>query len=33
MINKLSAESYEVLDECSVIGNIIDNAKLLESEK
>lgn len=23
--NRLSAESYEVLDECSVIGNIFDN--------
>lgn len=31
--NRLSAESYEVLDECSVIGNIFDNPKLLESEK
>ena len=30
--NRLSAESYEVLDECSVIGNIFDNPKLLESE-
>ena len=30
--NRLSAESYEVLDECSVIGNIFDNAGLLESE-
>ena len=30
--NRLSAESYEVLDECSVIGNIFDNAELLESE-
>ena len=28
--NRLSAESYEVLDECSVIGNIFDNPKLLE---
>ncbi len=28
--NRLSAESYEVLDECSVIGNIFDNAELLE---
>lgn len=31
--NRLSAESYEVLDECSVIGNIFDNAGLLESER
>ena len=31
--NRLSAESYEVLDECSVIGNIFDNPELLESEK
>ena len=30
--NRLSAESYEVLDECSVIGNIFDNPELLESE-
>ena len=28
--NRLSAESYEVLDECSVIGNAIDNPELLE---
>ena len=28
--NRLSAESYEVLDECSVIGNIFDNQELLE---
>ena len=27
--NRLSAESYEVLDECSVIGNIFDNQELL----
>ena len=26
---RLSAESYEVLDECSVIGNIFDNPKLM----
>lgn len=26
--NRLSAESYEVLDECSVIGNIFDNPEL-----
>ena len=31
--NGLSAESYEVLDECSVIGNIFDNPELLESEE
>ena len=31
--NRLSAESYEVLDECSVIGNIFDNEELLESEE
>ena len=30
---RLSAESYEVLDECSVIGNIFDNPDLLESEE
>ena len=30
--NRLSAESYEVLDECSVIGNIFDNPELLKSE-
>lgn len=30
--NRLSAESYEVLDECGVIGNIFDNPELLESE-
>lgn len=28
--NRLSAESYEVLDECLVIGNIFDNQELLE---
>lgn len=27
--NRLSAESYEVLDECSVIGNIIDSPELM----
>lgn len=27
---RLSAESYEVLDECSVIGNVFDNHELLE---
>ena len=31
--NRLSAESYEVLDECSVIGNIFDNPELLDSEE
>ena len=31
--NRLSAESYEVLDECSIIGNIFDNPELLESEE
>ena len=29
--NRLSAESYEVLDECSVIGNKFDNPELLEA--
>jgi len=28
--NRLSAESYEVLDECVVIGNVYENPKLLE---
>lgn len=28
--NRLSAESYEVLDECSVIGNTFDNPELME---
>ena len=27
--NRLYAESYEVLDECSVIGNIFDNQELM----
>ena len=31
--NRLYAESYEVLDECSVVGNIFDNPELLESEE
>ena len=31
--NRLSAESYEVLDECGVIGNIFDNPEFLESEE
>ena len=30
--NRLSEESYEVLDECLVIGNIFDNPELLEGE-
>ena len=29
---RLSAESYEVMDECSVIGNIFDNPDLLKGE-
>ena len=28
---RLSAESYEVMDECSVIGNIFDNPELLNN--
>ena len=28
--NRLSAESYEVIDECIVIGNIFDNKEMLE---
>ncbi len=28
--NRLSAKSYEVLVECSVIGNVFDNPELLE---
>ena len=31
--NRLSAESYEVLDKCDVIGNIFDNPELLGSEE
>ena len=31
--NRLSSDSYEVLDECSVIGNIFDNPEFLESEE
>ena len=30
--NRLSSESYDVLDECSVIDNIFDNPELLERE-
>lgn len=28
--NRLSAESYEVLDDCGVIGNVFDNPELLD---
>ena len=28
--NRLFAESYEVLDECNVIGNIFDNPELIK---
>lgn len=31
--NRLSAESYEVLGECSVIGNKFDNPELLEVQE
>ena len=32
--NRLSAESYEVLDdECSVLGNVFDNPELLEVQE
>ena len=30
--NRLSSDSYEVIDECSVIGNIFDNPELLEGK-
>ena len=30
--NRLSAESYEVLDDCKVIGNRFDNPELLEQK-
>ena len=30
---RLSAESYEVMDECSVIGNIFDNPELMKEEQ
>lgn len=29
---RLSAESYEVMDECSVIGNTFDNPELLDNK-
>lgn len=28
--NRLSAESFEVLDECKVVGNVFDNKELLD---
>ena len=28
--NRLSAESYEVLDECSVIGNVFDETERIK---
>jgi hypothetical protein len=31
--NRLSAESYEVLEECAIIGNIYDGPRLLEAGK
>ena len=31
--NRLSAESYEVLDECRVVGNVYENPELLEEEQ
>lgn len=30
--NRLFAESWEVLDECKVVGNVFDNPELLEGE-
>lgn len=30
VINRLSAESWEVLDECKVVGNVFDNKELLD---
>ena len=30
--NRLSSDSYEVIDECSVIGNIFDNPELLDGK-
>ena len=30
--NRLSAESWEVLDECMVVGNVFDNPELLKGE-
>ena len=30
--NRMSAESYEVLDECAVICNIFDNPEFLEGD-
>lgn len=30
--NRLSAESYEVLSECVIVGNIYDNPELLEED-
>lgn len=30
--NRLSAESFEVLDECKVVGNVFDNPELLKGE-
>jgi uncharacterized phage protein (TIGR01671 family) len=31
--NRLSAESYEVLEECIVLGNIYENPELLKGEE
>lgn len=30
--NRLSAESFEVLDECKVVGNVFDNPELIEEQ-